>query len=495
RAPVVVVMGHVDHGKTKLLDAIRETNVMAGEAGGITQHIGAYQVEKKGRLITFIDTPGHEAFTAMRSRGARVADIAIIVVAADDGVQPQTTEVIKIVNAAKLPFVVAINKVDKPDINLDKVKSGLADAGLNPEEWGGKTICIPVSAKTGAGVDALLEMILLVAEMNKDKIAANPERLAVGSVIEAHIDKGEGPVATVLVQTGTLRRNDYLSIGNYLYGRVRAMRDWRGKNIEEAAPGTPVKILGFKVAPQVGDIFETPANPAALDKKAKTETASQADLGSTLLKSGGEESGRKELHLILKTDVLGSLEALIAALQKMETPLVAPEIIQKGLGNITDTDVGRAIDTGAQIFGFNVFATPGATSLAREKAVPIRIYKIIYDLLDAVHDELEKLLPKEIERLDLGKLKALAIFRTEKDAQIIGGVVIDGTISKDAKVELTRNGQMLAKISLLELQCGKQEVKEVGAGRECGMKIKTKEKIQIGDVLEFYKEETREIKL
>lgn len=495
RPPVVVVMGHVDHGKTKLLDAIRETNVVAGEAGGITQHIGAYQVEKKNRLITFIDTPGHEAFTAMRSRGARVADIAIIVVAADDGIQPQTREVIKIVSAAKIPFIVAINKVDKPGINLDKVKSELADAGLTPEEWGGKTVIALVSAKTGEGVDSLLDMILLVADMNKDKISANPKRLALGSVIESHIDKGEGPVATVLVQAGTLRRNDYLGIGGYLYGRVRAMKNWHGKNIEVAPPGTPVKVLGWKIAPQVGDIFEIPKDQNALEKKTRAVVSSQADLGSTLLKSGGEESERKELHMILKTDVLGSLEALISSLQKMETPLVAPEIIQKGLGNITDADVSRAVDTGAQIYGFNVFATPEATELAREKGVQIKIYKIIYDLLDTVHEELQKLMPHEILRTELGKFKVVAIFRTERDEQIVGGVVTEGTIYKDAKVEIVRAGKILASVRLLELQCGKQEAKEVGGGRECGLKIKTKEKAQIGDVINFYKEETKEIKL
>jgi len=487
RPPVVVVMGHVDHGKTKLLDAIRETNVVAGEAGGITQHIGAYQTEMKERLITFIDTPGHEAFTAMRSRGARVADIAVLVVAADDGIQPQTREVIKIINAAKLPFIFAINKIDKPDINLDKIKTQLSDEGLTPEEWGGKTICVPLSAKTKVGVDALLEMILLVADMNKDKIAANPARLAAGSIIESHIDKGEGAVATVLVQTGTLRRNDHLAIGVYLFGRVRAMKNWRGENMETALPGTPVKILGFKVAPQVGDIFEVPKNPNALPRKTHAATVGQAELGTTLLQPQ-DSSERKEFHIILKTDVLGSLEALIASLQKMEGAEVAPEIIQKGLGNITEADVNRALDTGAQIFGFNVFATPAADLLAREKGVKIRTYKIIYDLLDAVHDELEKLLPKQVERNDLGKLKVLAIFRTEKDEQIIGGVVIDGTIAKDAKIDLVRGTEIIAAPKLQELQCGKQEVKEAGMGRECGIKVKTKEKIQVNDVLHFYSE-------
>jgi len=495
RPPVVVVMGHVDHGKTKLLDAIRETNVVAGEAGGITQHIGAYQTEKNGRVITFIDTPGHEAFTAMRSRGARVADIAIIVVAADDGIQPQTREVIKIVNAAKIPFIVAINKIDKPGINLDKLKSEFAEAGLAPEEWGGQTICVPVSAKTGEGVSNLLEMILLVADMNKDKISANPGRLAVGSIIEAHIDKGEGPVATVLVQGGTLRRGDFLGIGGFLYGRVRAMKDWRGRSAERALPGTPVKILGWKLAPQVGDIFEAPADVSILEKKTRAVSSSQADAGATLLKPTEGAAERQEFHMILKTDVLGSLEAILSSLQKLETPLAAPEVIQKGLGNITDADIRRAIDTGAQVFGFNVFATPEAAELARDQAVAIRVYKIIYDLLDAVRAELLKLMPKEMVRTTLGKLKVVAIFRTERDEQIVGGVVTDGTIYKDAKVEIIRGGEAVAPAKLLELQCGKQEVKEVGSGRECGLKIKTKEKAQIGDVLEFYKEETREIKL
>ncbi|MBI5731831.1 MAG: translation initiation factor IF-2, partial [Candidatus Magasanikbacteria bacterium] len=356
-------------------------------------------------------------------------------------------------------------------------------------------ICVPVSAKSGEGVGNLLDMILLVADVNKEKISANPERLAAGSVIESHIDKGEGPVATVLVQTGTIKKNDYLGIGGYLYGRVRAMKDWRGQGLESAPPGTPVKVLGWKLAPQVGDIFEIPEDVSILEKKARVVSLSRADTSTTLLRPAEGAVERKEFHIILKTDVLGSLEAILSSLQKLETPQAAPEVIQKGLGNITDADVRRAVDTGAQVFGFNVFATPEAAELARDKGIVIRTYKIIYDLLDAVRAELFRLLPKEIIRTALGKLKVIAIFRTERDEQILGGVVLEGRISKDAKIEVFHGGELIAPAMLLELQCGKQEVKEVTSGRECGIKIKTKDKSQIGDVLEFYKEETREIKL
>ena len=338
RPPVVVVMGHVDHGKTMLLDAIRKTHVMKTEAGGITQHIGAYQVEKKGRRITFIDTPGHEAFTVMRSRGARVADIAILVVAADDGVQPQTIEVIKIIEAAKLPIIVALNKMDKPEADPQRVKTQLSEHGLIPEEWGGKTVIVPVSAKGGTGIDGLLDVILLVAEMEKDRIRANPDRHAVGTVIESHIDKGEGPVATVMVQAGTLRRNDILSVGGGIYGRVRAMRDWNNAALETVPPGTPAKILGFKASPQVGDIVEVPAVGADLKRVKKGYTAEKQPMS---VKPKEEEQGGNKIYqnVVLKTDVLGSLEAITGTLEKLQTSEVGVAVVSRGLGNITDTDV------------------------------------------------------------------------------------------------------------------------------------------------------------
>ncbi len=343
RPPVVVVMGHVDHGKTKLLDAIRKSNVVAGESGGITQHIGAYQVEKKGRLITFIDTPGHEAFTTMRSRGARVADIAILVIAADDSIQPQTKESIKIINSAKLPMIVAINKIDKPEANPDKVKQDLAAINLAPEEWGGKTICVPISAKAVIGIDDLLEMILLVAETKKEEIVANPNGLAAGTIVESHIDKGEGPVATVLVQNGTLKRGDLIMVGGTFYGKIRAMKDFIGKDLAEAGPSVPAKILGLKAAPSVGDILQVTTEVGRKSKINKYKLTEQATAYSKpLVEIKKEDKDKiKYLNIVLKADVLGSLEAIISSLTKSEHPEVSVNIIAKGLGNITESDIDR----------------------------------------------------------------------------------------------------------------------------------------------------------
>jgi translation initiation factor IF-2 len=499
RPPVVVVMGHVDHGKTKLLDAIRKTHVMESEAGGITQHIGAYQATYKDRVLTFIDTPGHEAFTAMRSRGAKIADIAVLVVAADDGVQPQTKEAIKIIEAAKIPFLVAINKIDKPEANIEKIKQELATLNLIPEDWGGKTICVPISAKQMTGIDELLEMVLLIAEMEKEKIVANPVRCALGTVIEAHIDKGEGPVATVLIQAGTLGKNENLTIDNVLYGRVRAMKNFRGEVVNEATPGTPVKILGLKAAPQVGDILEVKGDLSACERKIKT---TYTDREQTVVKKTGEEeeSKKKKLKIILKTDVLGSLEALLASFEKLEYPTVALEIVAQGLGNITEAEVLEAEAVGARVFGFNVLTGPNVDDLARDKGVEIKIFKIIYDLIDEVKVGLEGLLEMETIRTDLGKIEVLAIFRTEAASMIVGGKVKEGKIIFNPKVGQTkikvwRKGEEVGEGFLSGLQSAKSEVKEVAGGQECGVKFKGKPIIQVGDTLEIYREEKRARKL
>lgn len=498
RPPVVVVMGHVDHGKTKLLDAIRKTHVMESEAGGITQHIGAYQATYKDRLITFIDTPGHEAFTAMRSRGAKIADIAILVVAADDGVQPQTKEAIKIIEAAKIPFLVAINKIDKPEANQDKVKQELAALNLIPEDWGGKTICVPISAKQIIGIDNLLDMVLLLADMEKEKITANPDRSAVGTVIESHIDKGEGPVATVLVQTGTLHRNDNLIIDNVFYGRTRAMKDFRGNFVEQAVPGMPVKILGLKAAPQVGDILEVKSDLKECIRKIKPTYAQRDQV--VVKKAEEEKDQKKKLKIILKTDVLGSLEALLASFEKMDYPEVGIEIVSKGLGNITEAEVLQAEAVGAKIFGFNVLTGPNALELARDKNVEVKIFNIIYDLIDEVKKDLEGLLEMEVVQTDLGKIQVLAIFRTEPASMIVGGKVREGKIIFDPKVDqvfikILRNKEEIGSGQLMQLQSAKSDVKEVTVGQECGLKIKGKTKIQVGDILEICKEEKRVKKL
>src|SRR3990167_2937887 len=349
RPPVIVVMGHVDHGKTKLLDAIRQTNVMATEAGGITQHIGAYQVERKGKQLTFIDTPGHEAFTVMRSRGAKVADIAILVVAVDDGVQPQTKEAINIIKSAHLPFVVALNKIDREGANIDKVKTQLSELEVIPEDWGGKTVMVPLSAKTGEHIEELLDMLLIVEEMEKEHIVANPDARAIGTVIESNLNPGTGPVATVLVQSGTLRVGDDLGVRSLHYGRVRAMQNWKGEDLKEATPSTPAKIIGWKLAPTVGDVMEVPVDVKELKKIKSTDSSLKATEEVASIKhvtkeseEGQDDAAKQVVNLIIRADVLGSLEAILGMFDKIQHPQVGVKVIQKGLGNITDADVNTA---------------------------------------------------------------------------------------------------------------------------------------------------------
>ncbi|WKZ28573.1 MAG: translation initiation factor IF-2 [Patescibacteria group bacterium] len=501
RPPVVVVMGHVDHGKTTLLDTIRTSAVAKDESGGITQHIGAYQAEKNGRKITFIDTPGHEAFTMMRSRGARVADVAILVVAADDGVQPQTVEVVRIIEAAKLPYVVAINKMDKADANPDQVKRQLSDLGMVPEDWGGKTVMVPISAKSKQGIDNLLETILLVADLEKDKIRANPERRAIGTIIESHVDKGEGPVATVLIQGGTLKKNDVAGIGGVNYGRVRAMKDFTGENVDEAPPGMPVKILGFKLAPTVGDVLEVPERAKDLkDWKAvkHAQSTTQSTVSTSSQSSSSEEGSadKQWTNVIIRADVLGSLEAIMGSLERMTHPEVGVKVVGKGLGNITDADVLSAEATGAMLLGFHVAPTTSAASLANTKDIPIRQYKVIYDLLNDVKEELKKNLKAEVIRTDLGKLEIRGVFKSGKDGQIVGGIVTDGKIERGAMAQVFRAGEPIASGKISDLQSQKQSVKEVFGGQECGIRFEGKgQTIALGDVLEVFSEEKREKQL
>ncbi|MEK7073386.1 MAG: translation initiation factor IF-2 [Patescibacteria group bacterium] len=494
RPPVIVVMGHVDHGKTKLLDTIRSADVAAGEAGGITQHIGAYQTQKNGRLITFIDTPGHEAFTAMRSRGAKIADIAILVVAADDGVQPQTKEAIKIIEAAHLPFVVAINKVDKPDADPERVKRELSELNVLPEEWGGKIPMQPISAKTGLNIDKLLELILLVADVKADEIMANPNRHAQGTVIESHVSPGEGVVATLLVQNGTLKRNEELAIGSNSYGRVRAMKNYRNENVDTATPGTPVRILGFRVAPQVGDVVEVPAAGMKLERV--RELRATGEKIATVEKTSAEDVEEKKfMPLIIKADVLGSLEAILVSFEKFSHPEVGLNVVSKGLGNITEADVLRAEATGAHVIGFNVLVPPPVAELAREKNVSVKTYKIIYDLFDDLTAQLEGMLTLEVVRTDFGRLLILKIFRTERDEQIVGGRVEDGRIVKGLSFEARRGGEAFAKGEVKTVQSGKQEVPELRMGSEGGMKVKTSAPLAEGDSMLFYKEEKKTRKI
>ncbi len=491
RPPVVVVMGHVDHGKTKILDAIRKTNVVAGEAGGITQHIGAYQAKRNDRVVTFIDTPGHEAFTVMRSRGAKVADIAILVVAADDGVQPQTKEVVSIIQAAKLPFVVALNKVDKPEANIDRVKTQLSELGLVPEDWSGKTIMVPVSAKQGTGIDALLDMVLLVADLGKERIQANPDRTAIGTVIESHVDEGEGPVATLLIQAGTLRGGNLIGIRGIFYGRVRTMRDWTGAVVREALPGMPVKVLGFKVAPAVGDIIEVANSMKELEVKKMKSRAAVSEATVAQPAPSEEESAKKTVNVVLRTDMLGSLEAILGMLEKVQHPDVGVKIVGKGLGNITDADVLQAEAGGGVVLGFNVAILPQVEELAREKNVEVKRFDIIYDLFGEVRRRLEAILPKEVILTELGVLEVLALFRSESGATIAGGRVRDGKLITRAKLRIKRGEEYIGEGVVTELQSAKQAAREVRGGQECGIKVQSKTKLEVGDILEAYSEEER----
>ncbi|MFH1632020.1 MAG: translation initiation factor IF-2 [bacterium] len=502
RPPVIVVMGHVDHGKTKLLDAIRRTNVIDTESGGITQHMGAYQVEhvpkdktEAKRTLTFIDTPGHEAFTVMRSRGAKVADITILVVAADDGVQPQTREAIDIVKASHMPYVVAINKIDKEDANVEKIKSQLAELNLIPEEWGGKTIMVPISAKTEQNIEQLLDMLLLVADMNKDHIVADPTRRAIGTIIESHVDKGEGPVATVLVQTGTLKVGDALGVKGTQFGRVRAMRTWDGQDIQEAPPSTPVKIIGFKEAPSVGDIMEVPADIKLLHKL-KSQPSRKAGVEEITVSAHVRTEEEKEsgedkpvLNLIIKADVLGSLEAIIGTIEKIDNPYVDVKIVSRGLGNVTDADVLRAEATGAPVMAFNVKVAGTAATLAREQKVDIGEYNIIYRLFEDVEERVKKLVPAEKVYTDLGSVKVLAIFKKTTKGVIVGGQVAKGTVEVNSTARVMRDGEIVAEGKIESLQCGKMDVKIAEQGEECGMGFIGKAKVEVGDVLEVYREE------
>lgn len=495
RAPVVVVMGHVDHGKTKLLDTIRATNVIGGESGGITQHIGAYQVEKKNQPITFIDTPGHEAFTTMRSRGARVADVAILVIAADDSIQPQTKESIRIIKSAGLPMIVAINKIDKPEANIEKVKQDLAGLNLMPEDWGGKTITVPISAKAGTGIEELLDMVLLVAETEKDEIMANPDSLAVGTIIESHIDKGEGPVATALIQNGTLRRGDQVEISDSYYGKIRAMKDFKGEDVKEAPPSTPVKILGLKAAPSVGDVLQVKAEVDKKKKISKYHLTQQATDYTKPKETSEKNKDVKTLNIVLKSDVLGSLEAIIASLTKLDHPEVSVNIISKGLGNVSQADVERALSANAWVVGFHVKPTQEAEVLAKDKKVEVSQYDIIYKLIEDVTNRLEKLLSPEVIRTDLGRLKVLALFSKDKTSQVVGGKVTQGVVRVGAKADVMQGKTKMGSGTITELQSNKVAVNEVPEGNECGLKYEGKATIEEGDTLEIYLEEVKVKKL
>lgn len=500
RAPVIVVMGHVDHGKTKLLDTIRKTHVIDTESGGITQHIGAYQTvwkdpkSKEERAITFIDTPGHEAFSMMRSRGARIADIAILVVAADDSVKPQTIEAISIIKAAKLPMVVAINKIDKEAADVQRTKTDLSTHGIIPEEWGGDTPMVEISAKEMKNIDKLLDVLLLVADVQGDTIKADPTIPAIGTVIESNVDKSAGPVATVLIQAGTLRRGEKIVVNNEIYGKVRAMKNYLGEFIDSAGPSAPVQIIGFKVSPEVGDVLdlskESTATEIDVKKKRVEQTgADKASIADSL--DTPDEEGKKTLNVIVKADVLGSLEAIIASLSKIKHPEVGVKIVGKGLGNINEDDAKKARDASAHIIGFNVVPTGVAKDIIREEEIHFAEYGVIYDVINWVKEELGKLLSDEKIITEVGTLKVLAIFRKEKDSMIVGGRVEAGKAVKICLARIKREGLIIGKGKISDCKLGQASVKEVVQGMECGVKFEGNTRIEIGDVLELYTEETK----
>ena len=488
RPPVIVVMGHVDHGKTRLLDSIRSTNVVAGEAGGITQHIGAYQITRKGRVITFIDTPGHEAFTAMRSRGAKVADIAILVVAADDGVKPQTVEAFRIIEAAKIPYLVAINKIDKPAADVNKTKQELSTMlNITPEDWGGKTICSPISAKDGTGIEELLDMVLLVAETEATSLKANPNTDAAGTVIESNVDKAAGPLATILVQNGTLNVGDQLCFNEIVYGKVKSLKNYKGEEISSAGPSTPAKILGLKISPAVGDILNVGEGEKVKTKKIKT-TSQAADV-MPMDSDNSIDDKIPKVNLVIKTDFLGSAEAIEESLMKLNNEKVKVRIISKGLGYLTEGDIKRAEDSGAIVLGFNVKMSPAIETLIRERQVNVKMFSIIYDLIKYVKEEMQLMVKPEINRVELGRLKVLAIFRTENNSQIVGGKVLDGELKNNSLIDVKRGDDFIVSGKLTRLQAGKQDVDLVEKDQEAGIKYEGKPVVMVDDILVVYREE------
>jgi translation initiation factor IF-2 len=491
RPPVITVMGHVDHGKTSLLDAIRETNVTATEAGGITQHIGAYQVEHKGKRITFLDTPGHEAFTAMRARGAQVTDIAILVVAADDGVMPQTVEAINHAKAAGVPILVAINKIDKPDANPERVKQQLTEYGLVPEEWGGQTVCVPVSATTREGLEHLLEMLLLVAEM--EELKANPNCMARGTVIDARLDKSRGPLTTVLVQKGTLCVGDYILVGT-TSGRVRAMLDFKGRRIKKATPSTPVEILGLSEVPNAGDPFYVVLDErlarqiveARLNQKRQQEMVPPEKVTLEDLFKQIQQGSVKDLNLIVKADVQGSVEALLQSLSKLGTPEVRLNIIHSGVGAVTETDVMLASASNALIIGYNVRPDANAAKSAEMQQVEIRLYRVIYEIIDDVKAALEGLLEPELREVVTGRAEVRDTFSIPKVGIISGCYVTEGKMVRNGKVRIIRDGVVIHEGSIASLRRFKDDVREVQQGFECGVGIDKFQDIKLGDVIEEY---------
>lgn len=494
RPPIVTVMGHVDHGKSKLIEYIREIEMLSKEAGGITQHIGAYQVEKNGKKITFLDTPGHEAFTAMRARGAKVTDIAILVVAADDGVMPQTIEALDHAKEANVPIIVAINKIDKEGANIDRVKAQLAEHGLQPEDWSGNVPMVPVSALSGKGIPDLLETILIVAEIAN--LRANPLREGVGTVIEAHLDKNLGPVVTIVVNTGTLRVGNIVNVGA-TYGKVKVMKDHLRKNVKEALPSMPVRIAGLSAVPEPGDILQVvPSEKEAREKALGIEQMRKAlllrkafTMENLLAKL---QAGKlKMLKVVLKADTNGSLEALKEALTKVKHEEVSVQVIHSGVGAITESDIMMAKASEGIVVGFHVYADPRVSKLAEREGIQILTYTIIYQLLDELRNLLSGLLEPEMVVTELGKAEVRKIFLTEKSEMIVGCRITEGKMAAKSKLRIMRGGQTIGEGLLNSLKRNNDNVQELGEGHECGIRFHGSVKLQEGDILEAYRQELR----
>ncbi|HET9591232.1 MAG TPA: translation initiation factor IF-2 [Anaerolineales bacterium] len=490
RPPVVTILGHVDHGKTSLLDAIRQTEVAAGEAGGITQHIGAYQVEKKGRLITFLDTPGHAAFTQMRARGAQGADIVVLVVAADDGVMPQTREAIAHAKAARVPIMVALNKIDKANANPDLVKQQLAEQELVPDEWGGNTMIIPVSAKLKQGIDDLLEGILLVADSTE--IKANPAGKVIGTVIEAEVDKSKGVLATLLIQNGTLKSGDIVVAGTS-HGKLRALSDFRGKPVQKAGPSMPVAVMGLSDVPSAGDVFEVVGSErearaivAVRAEAAKTQAQAKKKVSLEDLFASVQSGEARELNLIVKADVQGSLDPIVSELNKLGEGEIGIKILYSETGNIGENDVMLASASHAIIIGFNVQADVSARRMAEKEGVDIRLYEIIYRMTEDIEKALKGMLEPEVKEKILGRAQVLAVFAASKFGKVAGCRVTDGELRRNAKVRLFRGTDLIYEGDMGSLRIGKEDVREVRQGYECGVGFRNFNDIQVGDQLVCY---------
>ena len=496
RSPIITIMGHVDHGKTSLLDAIRKTKVVDGEHGGITQHIGAYQVTVNGKKLTFLDTPGHEAFTSMRARGAKVTDIVIIVVAADDGVMPQTREAIDHAKAAGVPIIVAINKIDKPGANFEKIYNAMADLGLTPEEWGGEVMFCKLSAKTGEGIQNLLESILVVSEVQDLK--ANPNRMASGSVIEARLDKGRGPVATLLVQNGTLHAGDILVVGA-CFGKVRKMTDDRGREIKDAKPSMPIEIIGLNDVPVAGDIFKVFDNEkkarALADRRSQVKIDAERKGSSSVsleeLSKAIEDGNLQEINIIVKADVQGSAEAIKQALERIEVATVRINVIRSTVGAISESDIMLASASNAIVMGFNVRPDAVVRRKAEEEGIDIRLYNVIYDAVNEMESAMKGLLAPVYKEVVLGQASVRQLFRVTKVGTIAGCMVTDGKLVRDAKVRIIRDGTVVYTSKLGTLKRFQNDAKEVAAGYDCGLTIDGFNDIKENDVIEAF--EDREV--